>query len=91
MAEWTGRKRTLNSIEPVGTPPVDAASGNEPPTPPAPGAEHSPQRPGETPDAPDSADMEEGLSRLKLAIKALDDQFRSSPVFSHDLPLAEAG
>jgi hypothetical protein len=53
MAEWTGRKRTLNSIEPVGTPPVDAGSGNEPPTPPAPGAEHSPQRPGETPDAPD--------------------------------------
>jgi hypothetical protein len=53
MAEWTGRKRTLNSIEPVGTPPVDAGSGNEPPSPPAPGAEHSPQRPGETPDAPD--------------------------------------
>lgn len=53
MAEWTGRKRTLNSIEPVGTPPVDAGSGNEPPTPPAPGAVHSPQRPGETPDAPD--------------------------------------
>jgi hypothetical protein len=48
-------------------------------------------QPVETPDAPDSADMEEGLSRLKLAIKALDDQFRSSPVFSHDLPLAEAG
>ncbi len=28
--------------------------------------------------------MEEGLSRLKLAIKALDDQFRS------EQPLAEA-
>jgi hypothetical protein len=53
MAEWTGRKRTLNSIEPVGTPPVDAASGNEPPSPRAPGAEHSPQHPGETPDTPD--------------------------------------
>ena len=53
MAEWTGRKRTLNSIEPVGNPPVDAASDNVPPSPPAPGAEHSPQRPGETPDAPD--------------------------------------
>ncbi len=53
MAEWTGQKRTLNSIEPVGKPPVDSASDNVPPSPPAPGAEHSPQRPGETPDAPD--------------------------------------
>lgn len=53
MAEWTGRKRTLNSIEPVGNPPLDAASGHVPPSPPAPGAEHSPQRPGETPDTPD--------------------------------------
>ena len=36
--------------------------------------------------------MEEGLSRLKLAIKALDDQFRGSPATSAtDLPLAEAG
>jgi len=47
--------------------------------------------PVEMPVAPESADMEEGLSRLKLAIKALDDQFRGSPAFSHDLPLAEAG
>jgi len=53
MAEWTGQKRTLNSIDPVGKTPVDAASDNVPPSPPAPGAEHSPQRPGETPDAPD--------------------------------------
>jgi EAL domain-containing protein (putative c-di-GMP-specific phosphodiesterase class I) len=40
--------------------------------------------PFETPAVPDSAEMEEGLSRLKLAIKALDDQFRS------EQPLAEA-
>jgi hypothetical protein len=53
MAEWTGQKRTLNSIDPVGTPPVDAASDHVPPSPAAPGAEHSPQRPGETPDTPD--------------------------------------
>jgi len=52
MAEWTGQKRTLNSIDPVGKPPVDAASDHVPPSPPAPGAEHSPQRPGETPDTP---------------------------------------
>lgn len=53
MAEWTGQKRTLNSIAPVGKPPVDAASDHVPPSPVAPGAEHSPQRPGETPDTPD--------------------------------------
>lgn len=53
MAEWTGQKRTLNSIAPVGKPPVDAASDHVPPSPAAPGAEHSPQRPGETPDTPD--------------------------------------
>lgn len=53
MAEWTGQKRTLNSIAPVGKPPVDAASDHVPPSPKAPGAEHSPQRPGETPDTPD--------------------------------------
>lgn len=52
MAEWTGQKRTLNSIEPVRKPPADAASDHVPPSPSAPGAEHSPQRPGETPDAP---------------------------------------
>lgn len=53
MAEWTGRKRTLNSVLPVGYPPVDAASDHLPPPPPAPGAESSPQRPGATPDTPD--------------------------------------
>jgi hypothetical protein len=53
MAEWTGQKRTLNSIDPVGPSPVDAASDHVPPSPVAPGAEHSPQRPGETPDTPD--------------------------------------
>jgi hypothetical protein len=53
MAEWTGQKRTLNSIDPVGPPLVDAASDHVPPSPAAPGAEHSPQRPGETPDTPD--------------------------------------
>ena len=47
-------------------------------------------QPLETPDVPDNAEMEEGLSRPKLAIKALDDQFRSSSVFTHELPLAEA-
>jgi hypothetical protein len=63
MAEWTGRKRTLNSIDPVGDPPVDAGSGNEPPTPPAPGGEHSPQRPGETPDVPDLAGKSRGSAQ----------------------------
>lgn len=53
MAEWTGRKRTMNSVIPVGYPPVDAASDHLPPSPPAPGAEASPQRPGATPDTPD--------------------------------------
>lgn len=53
MAEWTGRKRTLNSIDPVGHPPVDAASDHVPPSPEAPGASQSPQRPGATPDIAD--------------------------------------
>ena len=39
---------------------------------------------------PDNAELEEGLSRLKLAIKALDDQFRKSPAFDPEQPLAEA-
>jgi EAL domain-containing protein (putative c-di-GMP-specific phosphodiesterase class I) len=55
---------------------------NPPATPPA---------PDDVAEMTDNYEMEEGLSRLKLAIKALDDQFRSSPVFSHELPLAEAG
>jgi hypothetical protein len=53
MAEWTGRKRTLNSIVSEGTPPIDAASDHLPPSPHAPGAASSPQMPGETPDDPD--------------------------------------
>ena len=39
---------------------------------------------------PDSAEMEEGLSRLKLAIKALDEQFRGSPALDQEILLAKA-
>lgn len=53
MAEWTGQKRTLNSVDPVGHPPVDAASDHVPPSPEAPGASISPQQPGATPDIAD--------------------------------------
>ena len=53
MAEWTGRKRTLNSIDPVDQPPANAASDHLPPPPEAPGAVSSPQLPGMTPDDPD--------------------------------------
>lgn len=53
MAEWTGQKRTLNSVAPVGLPPVDAASDHVPPSPEAPGASNSPQQPGATPDTAD--------------------------------------
>jgi hypothetical protein len=53
MAEWTGPKRTLNSIVPEGVPPVDASSDHRPPPPKAPGATSSPQLPGMTPDDPD--------------------------------------
>lgn len=38
-----------------------------------------------------SAEMEEGLSRLKLAIKALDDQVRNSTAAHEENPLAQAG
>jgi hypothetical protein len=69
MAEWTGRKRTLNSIEPVGTPPVGAASDDIPPSPPAPGAEHSPQRPGETPDKPALPGKPRGTSRPLATVR----------------------
>ena len=41
--------------------------------------------------APESAEMEEGLSRLKLAIKALDDQVKNSAAAYQENPLAEAG
>jgi hypothetical protein len=60
MAEWTGRKRTLNSIEPEGVPPIDAASDHLPPPPKAPGATSSPQLPGMTPDDPELPGHERG-------------------------------
>ena len=58
MAEWTGRKRTLNSIVQEGDPPLGAASDHLPPPPDAPGAIESPQRPGATPDTPDLIGMD---------------------------------
>jgi hypothetical protein len=60
MAEWTGRKRTLNSIFPAGVPPVDSASDHLAASPPAPGAISSPQMPGETPDHPSVPGHERG-------------------------------
>jgi hypothetical protein len=53
MAEWTGRKRTLNSVVQEGDPPQNAASDRLAPPPEAPGAVSSPQQPGMTPDQPD--------------------------------------
>ena len=48
-------------------------------------ARHGDRRPQtNVAEMPDSAEKEEGLSRLKLAIKALDAQFRPAQ------PLAEA-
>jgi hypothetical protein len=52
MAEWTGQKRTLNSIPTEDDPPLDDTSVHVPRTPPAPAATSSPQRPGMTPDQP---------------------------------------
>jgi hypothetical protein len=69
MAEWTGQKRTLNSIDPVGKPPVDAASDHVPPSPPAPGAEHSPQRPGETPDTPALSGKPRGSAKPLASVR----------------------
>lgn len=63
MAEWTGRKRTLNSIIPVGQPPVDAASDHLAPPPKAPGATDSPQLPGATPDTPNLPGKPRGSQR----------------------------
>ena len=40
--------------------------------------------------APENAEMEEGLSRLKLAIQALDDQFRNSAAANQENLLAQA-
>lgn len=62
MAEWTGRKRTLNSVEPEGDPPQFSAPHRLASTPEAPGAVKSPQIPGLTPDDPDLP----GLSRGSL-------------------------
>ena len=53
MAEWSGQKRTLNSIPPKFDPPLDDTAVHDPPTPRAPGATSSPQLPGMTPDDPD--------------------------------------
>ncbi len=53
MAEWTGQKRTLNSISPEDDPPLDDTSVHVPQTPQPPAATTSPQRPGMTPDNPD--------------------------------------
>jgi hypothetical protein len=52
MAEWTGQKRTLNSIPVEDDPPLDDTSVHVPRTPPAPAAMSSPQLPGMTPDQP---------------------------------------
>ena len=52
MAEWTGQKRTLNSIPTEDDPPLDDTSVHVPRTPPAPAATSSPQLPGMTPDQP---------------------------------------
>jgi hypothetical protein len=52
MAEWTGQKRTLNSIPVEDDPPLDDTSVHVPRTPQAPAAMTSPQLPGMTPDQP---------------------------------------
>jgi hypothetical protein len=53
MAEWTGQKRTLNSIPTEDDPPLDDTSVHVPRTPQPPAATTSPQLPGMTPDQPD--------------------------------------
>lgn len=63
MAEWTGRKRTLNSIDPEEPPPLYAASDHLAPPPPAPGATSSPQIPGMTPDKPNLPGSTRGTLR----------------------------
>lgn len=52
MAEWTGQKRTLNSISTEDDPPLDDTAVHVPRTPQAPAATTSPQLPGMTPDQP---------------------------------------
>ena len=60
MAEWTGQKRTLNSIPPEDDPPLDDTSVHIPRTPQPPAATTSPQRPGMTPEQPDLPDRPRG-------------------------------
>jgi len=52
MAEWTGQRRTLNSIPTEDDPPLDDTSVHVPRAPQAPAATTSPQLPGMTPDQP---------------------------------------
>ncbi len=52
MAEWTGQKRTLNSIPTEDDPPLDDTSVHVPKSPQVPAATSSPQLPGMTPDQP---------------------------------------
>ena len=60
MAEWTGRKRTLNSLEYDDPPPANAAPSDRAAAPEAPGAIASPQIPGQTPDRPSVPGYERG-------------------------------
>jgi len=76
MAEWTGQKRTLNSIPAEDDPPLDDTSVHVPRAPQAPGATSSPQLPGMTPDQPDLP----GRARGSLA-----------PLASNRRPLTEYG
>ena len=76
MAEWTGQKRTLNSIPVEEDPPLDDTLVHVPRTPPAPAATSSPQLPGMTPDQPDLP----GRSRGSLP-----------PLASNRRPLSEYG
>ena len=76
MAEWTGQRRTLNSIPAEDDPPLDDTAVHVPRTPKAPAATSSPQRPGMTPDQPDLP----GRSRGSLP-----------PLASNRRPLTEYG
>jgi hypothetical protein len=76
MAEWTGQKRTLNSIPVENDPPLDDTSVHVPRAPRAPAAMSSPQLPGMTPDQPDLP----GRPRGSL-----------SPLASNRRPLTEYG
>ena len=76
MAEWTGQKRTLNSIPTEDDPPLDDTSVHVPRTLQAPAATSSPQRPGMTPDQPDLPGQSRGSLR---------------PLSSNRRPLTEYG